>query len=296
MPAANFDPLPGLPNNEVMLLKQLIVSISQMGGGEDAVSSVFGRTGAVVAVNGDYTAAQVTNAASLIAANVFSANGAASTPAMLISGTPFDGGSGTTTLPLVLVRPAGAAAITSWETTGTALGLVLPNASGGDYLALFRNGVRFGTIDVNGYLKGFDAALLGNIGLQCFTNATNAFTQDSSQRTVLLSHLATGLRMSSGYQLAWSASAAGAGDAFSSLDLILVRDGAGILAQKNSTNPQEQRIYGTTTGNKYLSLSHNGTNAVINASSGNLLISSLPTSNPGPGILWNNTGIPAIGT
>jgi len=34
-----------------------------------AVSSVFGRTGAVVATNGDYTAAQVTNAASIAASN-----------------------------------------------------------------------------------------------------------------------------------------------------------------------------------------------------------------------------------
>lgn len=42
-------------------------------GGGGAVSSVFGRTGAVVAVSGDYTAAQVTNAASKTAANVYSA-------------------------------------------------------------------------------------------------------------------------------------------------------------------------------------------------------------------------------
>lgn len=47
---------------------------------------------------------------------------------------------------------------------------------------------------------------------------------------------------------------------------------------------------------KYLELTHNGTNAVIFASSGSLHISSLPTSNPGPGILWNNAGTPAIGT
>ncbi len=39
-----------------------------------AVSSVFGRTGAVVAATGDYTAAQVTNAADVTAANTFRQN------------------------------------------------------------------------------------------------------------------------------------------------------------------------------------------------------------------------------
>lgn len=55
------------------------------GGGGGAVSSVFGRTGAVVAVSGDYTAALVTNAVSTAAANTGGAsmtlNMAASTSA-----------------------------------------------------------------------------------------------------------------------------------------------------------------------------------------------------------------------
>lgn len=41
------------------------------GGGTGAVSSVFGRTGAVTATSGDYTAAQVTNAVAKNASNVF---------------------------------------------------------------------------------------------------------------------------------------------------------------------------------------------------------------------------------
>ncbi len=43
------------------------------GGGGGAVSSVFGRTGAVTAQAGDYTAAQVTNAASTASTNTFTA-------------------------------------------------------------------------------------------------------------------------------------------------------------------------------------------------------------------------------
>lgn len=79
-------------------------------------------------------------------------------------------------------------------------------------------------------------------------------------------------------------------------DVRLYRDDAGILALKNSTNAQTLRIYGNTTGSKYLQLTHDGTNAKITASSGDVHISNIPTSNPGPGILWNNGGTLAIGT
>ncbi len=53
------------------------------------------------------------------------------------------------------------------------------------------------------------------------------------------------------------------------LDTILLRDAANVFAQKNSTTAQEFRIYGTTTGPKYLSLKHDGTNAYITQSGGN---------------------------
>ena len=92
--------------------------------------------------------------------------------------------------------------------------------------------------------------------------------------------------------LAWNSNTAFSGND----DTTLVRDAASILALKYSTNACTFRIYGTTAGSKYLTLSHNGTNAIISASSGSVLISTLPTSNPGPGILWNNAGTPAIGT
>jgi hypothetical protein len=48
----------------------------------------------------------------------------------------------------------------------------------------------------------------------------------------------------------------------------------------------------TTAGVATITPTGNGSGA-----SGNVLhISGLPTSNPGPGILWNNAGTPAIGT
>jgi hypothetical protein len=90
-------------------------------------------------------------------------------------------------------------------------------------------------------------------------------------------------------------------------DLTLFRDAANVLAQRNGANAQQLRTYGTftdssnyrrlaqgmsTAGVAYLRAEGAGTGA-----SGNVLhISTLPTSNPGPGILWNNAGTPAIGT
>lgn len=55
-------------------------------------------------------------------------------------------------------------------------------------------------------------------------------------------------------------------------DTTIERASSGILEQKNAANAQTYRIYGTTTGPKYLSLSHDGTNAIVdtNASGGRL--------------------------
>lgn len=69
---------------------------------------------------------------------------------------------------------------------------------------------------------------------------------------------------------------------------------ADTLGMKRSTNAQKFRVFGD--GTKYAQLEHDGTNAKLTASGGNVHIGNFPTSNPGPGILWNNAGLPAIGT
>jgi len=46
-------------------------------------------------------------------------------------------------------------------------------------------------------------------------------------------------------------------------EVYLGSGGADILAQKRGTNPQEFRVYGTTTGPKYASLSHDGSNVIL---------------------------------
>jgi hypothetical protein len=117
--------------------------------------------------------------------------------------------------------------------------------------------------------------------------------------------LASALKLSSNYSLDWvsSSNAALSG----TTDLSLTREAANTHAWRNGTNAQTGRIYGTyTDASNYRRLAIGSTTAGVfsitaegagTGASGNVLhISSLPTSNPGPGILWNNAGTPAIGT
>ena len=90
-------------------------------------------------------------------------------------------------------------------------------------------------------------------------------------------------------------------------DVIIGREAANILYMRNSTNAQTFLIHGTyTDASNYrrakLTMTTGGVASLSaeglgTGATGNVLhISSLPTSNPGPGILWNNAGTPAIGT
>lgn len=94
---------------------------------------------------------------------------------------------------------------------------------------------------------------------------------------------------------------------FSTYDLYISRDAANTLAQRNGTNAQTSRLYGTyTDASNYRRLTKTMSAAGVaeikpegagTGATGNVLyISGLPTSNPGPGILWNNAGVVNVGT
>lgn len=87
----------------------------------------------------------------------------------------------------------------------------------------------------------------------------------------------------------------------------ILRDAANTLAQRNGTNAQTHRIYGTfTNASNHRRLSLGMSTAGVaeikpegagTGASGNVLhISGLPTSNPGPGILWSDAGTVKVGT
>ena len=90
-------------------------------------------------------------------------------------------------------------------------------------------------------------------------------------------------------------------------DVYLHRDAANTLAQRNGTNAQTARTYGTyTDASNYRRVAIAMTTAGVasitpegagTGASGNVLhISGLPTSNPGAGILWNDSGTVKVGT
>lgn len=59
---------------------------------------------------------------------------AASTPNILLPGTLFSGGTGTTTFPQILVQPTGTSAVTTWSTSGTILGANVVSGFAGNFL------------------------------------------------------------------------------------------------------------------------------------------------------------------
>ncbi len=81
----------------------------------------------VAGTTGTWTGAQTNSTA-----------GAASTPAMLMSGAPFTGGSGTTTHPLFYLNSG--TAPTAWNTNGTVFGINLPSGYTGKVVDVHLNG------------------------------------------------------------------------------------------------------------------------------------------------------------
>ncbi len=107
--------------------------------------------------------------------------------------------------------------------------------------------------------------------------------------------------------LFWNTSYIGFTSDASSGNVRLYRDADNNLAQRNGTNAQTFRLYGTFTdasNSRRLELSMSTAGVAVikpdgigTGASGNVLhVSGLPTSNPGAGILWNNAGVVNVGT
>jgi hypothetical protein len=168
-------------------------------------------------------------------------NATASSPAKAFTGTWFTGGTSTTTKPQVLIEPTGATS-TGWSTSGTGLGVNAASGFAGNLLDLQVNGTSQFRIASNGgavfpaasstriTLRGVDANTLG-INL---TDAGEYYRFNTS----------TGFFVAGVAAIGW----ANGGFTSSGLyDLLLFRDTAGILAQRNATNAQTLRVYGTFT-------------------------------------------------
>ena len=111
------------------------------------------------------------------------------------------------------------------------------------------------------------------------------------------------LKMTQGVALSWGST----DNINNASDVFLYRDAANTLALRNGANGQTQNVYGTyTDASNYRRVALAMTTAGVatlkpegagTGASGNVIhISGLPTSNPGPGILWNNAGTVEVGT
>ena len=72
------------------------------------------------------------------AANIFTANGAASTPGLTVSGAPYTGGTATTNFPQFYINSG--AAVSTFSTAGTMFGVNAPSGFTGHLLNFFVNG------------------------------------------------------------------------------------------------------------------------------------------------------------
>jgi len=123
-----------------------------------------------------------------------------------------------------------------------------------------------------------------------------------SGATAVIFAYSSGIDMASTARLGFTS-----GSAFMGADTILLRETAGVMGQRNGANGQSSLVYGTYTDvSNYRRLARGMSTAGVaflrpegagTGASGNVLhISGLPAANPGPGILWNNAGLVAIGT
>lgn len=204
----------------------------------NGVATTFMRSDAAPAfgnLTGDVTSVGMvsTLATTQPGAHTWSANGAASTPADLYSGTWFTGGSATTTKPQVLIEPAGTSS-TTWSTSGTGLGVNAASGFAGDLLSLKIAGVtKFYVTD------GVYGSYVGGTGLR-LTDTSVASYSGFSSHFVLAATGNPGVNIKAQYYYGWSPS----GNADNAPDVILGRGAPATLqlGAANAASPVNQTV------------------------------------------------------
>lgn len=170
---------------------------------------------------------------------VNSTNGAVSTPPMSLTGSWYNGGTSTTTKPQVLIEPTGTTS-TNWSTAGTGLGVNAASGFTGNLLDLQTNGARRFAVSATGDISTPSGGLIvGSVGSRYTYESSGLALWPSNQPKVTIN---TGQFNISNLELVWTSNTTA-----QAIDLILARDAANTLAQRNGTNAQTFRIYNTFT-------------------------------------------------
>jgi hypothetical protein len=211
-----------------------------------------GKLDAVDSPNGVFEEIEVNGDITLDGRFISSLNGAASAPPGTFTGTWFTGGTATTTKPQVLIEPTGATS-TAWATAGTGLGVNAASGFAGNLLDLQVNGTRKAAITHAGALTlGNEVSIFPN-GPAIFLNGggVNYFAASASAGLTIRGDI-------SAYSFTSSNTALG------TIDLSLFRDAADTLAQRNGTNAQTSRVYGTyTDASNYVRAALNSTSTAV---------------------------------
>ena len=162
-------PLPNLDDSQV--LKAILVALGNVtaggggGGGSGNVVGPANSTDGDVALFDGVTGKLIKdegiasdNLALRNVPNAFAADGAASTPAMALTGSVFSGGNTATTKPLALIEPSGTTSA-GWDTAGTGIGVNLPTAFAGNALDIQKEGVSVARFRSDGSLFANSVAI-----------------------------------------------------------------------------------------------------------------------------------------
>ena len=166
---------------------------------------------------------------------------------------------------------------------------------------------KLGGVSMNSHLQILGASKIYGTSFSINVGGTSSGSNNwitlTASSVVRVAINSAGVAVGNDRAIGWSSLAA----ASTATGLSLSRDADNILAQRNGVAAQTSRIYGTyTDASNYrrinLSMSIEGVaelkpEGAGTGATGNVLhISGLPTSNPGPGILWNNGGVVNVGT
>lgn len=263
----------------------------------NAFSNAFGASGG----GADATKLPLAGGA-LTGQLIQSTNGAASTPPLLLNGTIFTGGTGTTNFPNFLIQPTGATAATGWSTGGTAIGVNL-DVMAGNFLDFRVDGVQKlsvannGSIVSGGLIQAGSYLRAGNI----WANATvNVLELYSNACSIWIGGDATAIELRRGgsYCLQLGTDAAGVSNQHLKACNRITSDGVGANLTVSPGNGRGGAggslllSYYTTAG---AGVAGTLTTALTINTLGEI-IPVLPTSSAGltTGALWNNLGIVTV--
>ncbi|MFA6082137.1 MAG: tail fiber domain-containing protein [Patescibacteria group bacterium] len=216
-----------------------------------SVTNTNATSGTNVAAYLTASGATTANYALQIAAGqlISQSNGAASTPAALLTGTWFSGGDATTTKPQLLVEPAGTTS-TGWSTAGTGIGVNAATGFTGNLIDAQLNGVSKFAVSSAGVITA--AGTINGATISGGTLSGGTYSGTASTGAAAYSLIAQG------------------GD-------VNLQASTGIANINMASAQNYLRVYASD-NTDYVQLTHDGTDGIISSSSGNLILQGTGTN------------------